>query len=446
MHFAVSCRRCVERFDHHCPVIGNCVGAGNHRAFVGYLMAIVLCQLLFCNLMGSMFVQQHVAQLAASPSGSATSWQRPVAVTGLASASVAGQTGVDSGQTVGQVHQMAGQAWVPGEIELGKPVVAVPAANEDAAVAAAGASASGAVAGSGSAVSSTEAAAAAAGVVEAAGAVAPAVGTAAVGAGRKLADTVLGGEAASAAAETSFSSTAGAASVLNGTTTEASAAAADSQVGGTGATTAAAAAAAGAATSRDVAALSIADAGAAAESAAGPLTASAGSDASSRAAELELLMHSAGWGVQGWFLTAKALWTAAATSPGLLLLLLFQVSCSSSCSGCVAAHASKLLSLFVIAMWWHVSWRRMLLLCAHPVLSMLAVWGVLCCRHLSSTLHVLCMYKPMTFNLSRCHVTELLHACGVSCPCYALAAAQLVHQLPPACAGLGAGRCQPDSQ
>lgn len=59
------CRRCVERFDHHCPVLGNCVGAGNHKAFVAFLALMLLSQILFCQVVSSMLTQTYLLQLAA---------------------------------------------------------------------------------------------------------------------------------------------------------------------------------------------------------------------------------------------------------------------------------------------------------------------------------------------------------------------------------------------
>nr|ACG34055.1 DHHC zinc finger domain containing protein [Zea mays] len=41
-HHCRSCKMCVVDMDHHCPFIGNCVGASNHQVFVVFLISVVI--------------------------------------------------------------------------------------------------------------------------------------------------------------------------------------------------------------------------------------------------------------------------------------------------------------------------------------------------------------------------------------------------------------------
>ncbi|GAB4820982.1 hypothetical protein N2152v2_008028 [Parachlorella kessleri] len=45
-HCAI-CDKCISEFDHHCPIVGNCVGMGNRREYLGYLVTLFIAELFW---------------------------------------------------------------------------------------------------------------------------------------------------------------------------------------------------------------------------------------------------------------------------------------------------------------------------------------------------------------------------------------------------------------
>lgn len=61
-HHCSICRRCVVKMDHHCPWVNNCVGIGNQKLFLlfilftsivcGYSLVLVMCRFAACAFYG----------------------------------------------------------------------------------------------------------------------------------------------------------------------------------------------------------------------------------------------------------------------------------------------------------------------------------------------------------------------------------------------------------
>jgi hypothetical protein len=59
----VACNRCTAEFDHHCPVVGNCIGKGNRREFAAYLFILLIAEVLWMKL-AVLFWSREFARVA----------------------------------------------------------------------------------------------------------------------------------------------------------------------------------------------------------------------------------------------------------------------------------------------------------------------------------------------------------------------------------------------
>ena len=61
-HHCSICQRCIVKMDHHCPWVNNCVGIGNTKLFLQFLLAIFLMSVYAIALLALKFVNCSISR------------------------------------------------------------------------------------------------------------------------------------------------------------------------------------------------------------------------------------------------------------------------------------------------------------------------------------------------------------------------------------------------